>query len=179
MCFTHGFDHIFTILWRQRRRVIFVFFFWPSWGGIKMKVFFPLQCFAVFQIAKLYVFVFTHGIHLRKINGWNLKMMVWFRWFSFLNGWYLGSMLTFRGVPERTKYSYLVSFKLTFFKHCFPILPIPWEGFLVESAPLSCSWRPSYCNFVQIKHNYNIAMGKLFHRVVVSNIFQLAGSTTR
>ena len=26
-----------------------------------------------------------------KINGWNIIMEVWFRWFSFLNGWFIDS----------------------------------------------------------------------------------------
>ena len=33
-----------------------------------------------------------------KINGWNIIMKVWFRSFSFLNGWFVGSMLIFQGV---------------------------------------------------------------------------------
>ena len=33
-----------------------------------------------------------------KINGWNIIMEVWFRSFSFLNGWFICSMLIFQGV---------------------------------------------------------------------------------
>ena len=33
-----------------------------------------------------------------KINSWNLKMMVWFRWFSSSRGVFSGSMLILRGV---------------------------------------------------------------------------------
>ena len=28
-------------------------------------------------------------IHPGRLTAWSLKMMVWFRWFSFLNGWWL------------------------------------------------------------------------------------------
>ena len=33
-----------------------------------------------------------------KINGWNIIIGVWFRSFSFLNRWFVGSMLIFQGV---------------------------------------------------------------------------------
>ena len=33
-----------------------------------------------------------------KTNGWNPKMKVWFRWFSFSNEWFSGSMFVFWGV---------------------------------------------------------------------------------
>ena len=39
---------------------------------------------------------------------WNLKMMVWFRWFSFSIGWLVGSILIFRGVPMGTIENYSV-----------------------------------------------------------------------
>ena len=39
----------------------------------------------------------TTPIHPGRLT-WNLKMMVWFRCFSFSIGWFLGSMLIFQGV---------------------------------------------------------------------------------
>ena len=43
-------------------------------------------------------FVTMYLLTPRKINGWNIIMEVWFRSFSFLNGWFVGSMLIFQGV---------------------------------------------------------------------------------
>ena len=43
-------------------------------------------------------FAFPIGkVHPGKLT-WNLKMEVWFRWFSFSNRWFSGSMLVFGGV---------------------------------------------------------------------------------
>ena len=48
-------------------------------------------------------------VHPLKINGWNTKMKVWFRWFSFANRWFSGFMWYFPGCIQ-TKSRHFVDF---------------------------------------------------------------------
>ena len=90
------FDHIFTILWRQRRRVSVVF---SGLLGRNQDEGIFSTAILLFSDIPTICFCPTDGIHPGRLI-WNLKMMVWKM--IFLSKWVIFRFqpLTFRGVPK-------------------------------------------------------------------------------
>ena len=91
---------------RLKEWLMFVRFAWRTWKMVVRRLFLgwdlgspkksvPQMCRYDEDIA------FYHEDTPWKINMEHNSLEVWFRSFSFLNGWFVGSMLIFQGVSKR------------------------------------------------------------------------------
>ena len=113
-----------------------------------------LICVYLDTIYYAYLYVYLHPGRLT----WNLKITVWFgRWFSFTIGWFLGSMLIFRGV-----FIYLLHF-------CLHVFYLP-----MTHADIMCCF--SFIRYVERSQQKNVQNVKCPTQATVAEHYGLAPS---